>query len=111
MGRRGVGAQSAAGYELATGDPVMALGGFNGSDPSPTLTDFEAYVANHQVHYFIAGGRGAGMASNDGSSTSREISSWVAENFAAASVGDVTVYDLTSSTTAPTSSTSTVTGV
>ncbi len=32
-----VGAQSAAGYQLATDDPVMSLGGFNGSDPYPTL--------------------------------------------------------------------------
>ncbi|MCZ9338136.1 glycosyl transferase, partial [Streptomyces sp. TRM76130] len=29
-----VGAQNAASYQLATGSPVMAIGGFNGTDPS-----------------------------------------------------------------------------
>jgi len=106
-----VGAQSAAGYQLATGDPVMALGGFNGSDPAPTLEEFKAYVANHQVHYFIGGGGrggGGGMASNGGSSSSSGISSWVAENFTAQTIGGVTVYDLSSSTsTYPSSATGT----
>src|SRR5205823_4239060 len=37
-------ANSAAGYELATGEAVMAIGGFNGSDPAPTLAQFQAYV-------------------------------------------------------------------
>lgn len=32
-----VGSQSAAGLQLGTGEPVMAIGGFNGTDPSPTL--------------------------------------------------------------------------
>src|SRR5207247_2549292 len=57
-----VDANSAAGYELATGDPVMAIGGFNGSDPAPTLAQFQDYVSRGQIHYFIAGGmRGSGL--------------------------------------------------
>ena len=51
-----VGSNNAAGYQLATEEPVMAIGGFNGSDPSPTLAQFETYVANGEIHYFIAGG-------------------------------------------------------
>ena len=50
-----VGSQNAASYQLATGLPVMAIGGFNGSDPSPTLAQFQADVAQGRVHYFIAG--------------------------------------------------------
>ena len=30
-----VGSTNAAGYQLATGAPVMAVGGFNGTDPAP----------------------------------------------------------------------------
>ena len=45
LGGGHVGSNTAAGYQLATGDPVMAIGGFNGSDPAPTLAQFEAYVA------------------------------------------------------------------
>jgi hypothetical protein len=93
-----VGAQSAAGYQLGSGEPVMSLGGFNGSDPWPTLAVFQSYVANHQVHYFIGGG-GMGQA-NGGSSATSAISTWVAATFTATTVDGVTVYDLTSPTTA-----------
>ncbi|WP_102926726.1 glycosyltransferase family 39 protein [Streptomyces noursei] len=52
-----IGSQNAASYQLATQKPVMAIGGFNGSDPSPTLAQFQRYVAEGKIHYFIAGGR------------------------------------------------------
>ncbi|MEV7049918.1 ArnT family glycosyltransferase [Streptomyces anulatus] len=85
-----VGAQNAASYQLATGEPVMAIGGFNGSDPSPTLAQFKKYVAEGKIHYFVSGG---GMGGNSG--TSSQISSWVTENFTAVTVGSATFYDLT----------------
>jgi 4-amino-4-deoxy-L-arabinose transferase-like glycosyltransferase len=91
-----VGSQNASGYQLATGKPVMPIGGFNGSDPSPTLAQFQQYVQQGKIHYFIAGGdfggRGGGMG---GSSDSSQIASWVAQNFTARTVGNTTVYDLT----------------
>ena len=94
-----VGSQSASGYQLATGDPVMAVGGFNGSDPSPTLTQFQQYVAEGKIHYFIGGGGfGGGRSNSGGSSASSEIATWVAENFTARTVGTTTVYDLTQQT-------------
>ena len=43
-----VNSNNAAGYQLASGDPVMAIGGFNGTDPAPTLAEFEKYVADGQ---------------------------------------------------------------
>jgi 4-amino-4-deoxy-L-arabinose transferase-like glycosyltransferase len=97
-----VGSQNASGYQLATGDPVMAIGGFNGTDPSPTLAQFQQYVAEGKIHYFIGGGSGfgfGGMGGNNtgGSGDSSEIAEWVAANFTAQSVGGTTVYDLTSS--------------
>ncbi|MFZ2175992.1 MAG: glycosyltransferase family 39 protein [Rhodococcus sp. (in: high G+C Gram-positive bacteria)] len=88
-----VGSNSASGYQLATEDPVMAIGGFNGSDPSPTIEQFRQYVADGKIHYFISSGRGAGMGSEG---TSSEISSWVQENFTSVTVDGVTLYDLTS---------------
>jgi 4-amino-4-deoxy-L-arabinose transferase-like glycosyltransferase len=88
-----VGAQNAASYQLATGDPVMAIGGFNGSDPSPTLAEFKKYVEDGRIHYFIGGGSGGGMGGGDG--TSAQISSWVQENFEAVTVDGTTFYDLT----------------
>ncbi|MFJ2208969.1 glycosyltransferase family 39 protein [Streptomyces microflavus] len=100
-----VGAQNAAGYQLATGEPVMAIGGFNGSDPSPTLAQFKKYVAEGKVHYFVSGGTGGGMGGGGmggegmggggGNGTSSQISSWVTENFTEVTVGSATFYDLT----------------
>jgi hypothetical protein len=29
------GSDSASGYQVATGDPLMAIGGFHGTDPAP----------------------------------------------------------------------------
>ena len=85
-----VGSQNAASYQLATDDPVMSIGGFNGTDPAPTLAEFEQYVAEGKIHYFIPGGTGAG-GSNDAS----EITSWVESHFTAKTVDGTTVYDLT----------------
>ncbi|MCA0330929.1 MAG: glycosyltransferase family 39 protein [Actinobacteria bacterium] len=87
------GAQNAAGYQLATGYPVMSLGGFNGSDPWPTLEVFQQYVAEGQVHYFVGGGGFGGQMG--GSSATSEIASWVEQSFASTTVDGVTVYDLT----------------
>ncbi|MFJ3905074.1 ArnT family glycosyltransferase [Streptomyces sp. NPDC090025] len=85
-----VGAQNAASYQLATEKPVMAIGGFNGSDPSPTLAQFKRYVAEGRIHYLIGGG---GMGG--GSGTSGAITSWVESTFTKVTVGDATFYDLT----------------
>jgi 4-amino-4-deoxy-L-arabinose transferase-like glycosyltransferase len=96
-----IGSNSAAGVQLATGDPVMAIGGFNGSDPAPTLAQFQRYVAEGRIHYFLGGGRMGG--SMGGSDAARQIAAWVAERFTATSVGGTTVYDLTGAAAAGTS--------
>ncbi|MFD6362232.1 glycosyltransferase family 39 protein [Streptomyces roseolus] len=97
-----VGAQNAAGYQLATEKPVMAIGGFNGSDPSPTLAQFQQYVAEGRIHYFLGGGGGGegtggrtGGGMGGGMGGGSEITAWVQETFTATTVGDATFYDLT----------------
>jgi hypothetical protein len=50
-----IGSQTAGPLELASGVAVMSIGGFNGSDAAPTLSQFEAYVAAGEIHYFISG--------------------------------------------------------
>ncbi|MFJ3702461.1 MULTISPECIES: glycosyltransferase family 39 protein [unclassified Streptomyces] len=91
-----IGSQNAASYQLATGDPVMAIGGFNGSDPSPTLAQFKKYVEDGKIHYFVSGGMGGGGTGGEG--TSSQISTWVEENFKEVTVGSATFYDLTQPT-------------
>jgi hypothetical protein len=50
------------------------MGGFTGSDPSPTLAEFQAYVASGRLRYVIAGGQGDGRGGFGGNG---EVSSWV----------------------------------
>ncbi|MGJ0119482.1 ArnT family glycosyltransferase [Williamsia sp. MIQD14] len=119
---------AAAQIELDTRTPVMAIGGFS-DDPAPTLGQFEQYVRNGDVTYYLlsssSGGRsGRGSTSSQaalGSSlglTAREtsqaqelfsrytsgsvtgqIQQWVQAHYRAKKVGGYEVYDLRHSTT------------
>ncbi|MET8845760.1 glycosyltransferase family 39 protein [Amycolatopsis sp. NPDC004625] len=84
---------AAAGYQLASGAPVLAVGGFNGTDPYPTPAQFRQYVANGQIHYFL--GEGMTMQGSTGSDAAQQIAEWVASTYQASTVDGVTVYDLT----------------
>jgi 4-amino-4-deoxy-L-arabinose transferase-like glycosyltransferase len=87
------GSQSAATLELATGGKaVMAIGGFTGSDPAPTLAQFKAYVAAGDITYYLAGGQGGGPGGGNG--TASQITSWVEAHYAATTIGGQTVYVL-----------------
>ncbi|MFE7202910.1 glycosyltransferase family 39 protein [Pseudonocardia alni] len=88
----------AAGYQLASGAPVLAVGGFNGTDPYPTLAQFRQMVAQHRIHWFI-GSAGSGMIStaSGGSDEARLIAEWVAATFPARTVDGVTLHDLSAS--------------
>jgi hypothetical protein len=86
------GSSSAANLELSSNTAVMAIGGFSGSDPTPTLIEFIDDVHNHQVAYYIVPpshgpdrGRDRGHA---------DITKWVAANYKPVKVGKATVYDL-----------------
>jgi 4-amino-4-deoxy-L-arabinose transferase-like glycosyltransferase len=86
------GSQSAASLELAaSGDPVMAIGGFNGEGGNLSLSAFMAYVEKGEIHYYIAGSSGGG-----GGGSSSAIAEWVASHFTAKTIGGQMVYDLTS---------------
>lgn len=102
-----IGSQNAAGLQLGTGLPVMPIGGFNGSDPSPTLAQFEQYVAAGQIHYFVAGSGTGGGPGGGQSGTGSQISAWVAAHYTRVTIGGSTFYDLTKplGTTSSTSST------
>ena len=69
----------------------VAIGGFNGTDPWPTLAAFEKLVADHEIHYYV----GQGSESFGGGRGSSTITSWVAAHFKKETVGGETVYDLT----------------
>jgi 4-amino-4-deoxy-L-arabinose transferase-like glycosyltransferase len=88
-----VGAESAAPLQLASGDPIMAIGGFNGTDPAPTLAQFEKLVSEHKIHYFV----GQNQASfGGGTGDAAQITSWVEKHFTSQTIAGITVYNLTS---------------
>jgi 4-amino-4-deoxy-L-arabinose transferase-like glycosyltransferase len=93
-----IGSMSASPLELSTGASIMSIGGFGGGDNSPTLEQFQSYVAAGQVHYFIAsegpGGGHHGPGGDSGAGT--QITKWVQQHFTATDVGGTEVYDLTS---------------
>jgi 4-amino-4-deoxy-L-arabinose transferase-like glycosyltransferase len=86
-----IGAESAAPFQLASGEPVMAIGGFNGTDQAPSLAEFKKMVAAHDVHYFIGAN---GHTFGGGSGDAAQITSWVQAHFTKQTVGGVTVYNL-----------------
>ena len=88
-----VGAESAAPFQLASGEPIMAIGGFNGTDPAPTLAQFEKLVSEHKIHYFV----GQNQASfGGGTGDAAQITAWVKKHFTSQTIAGITVYNLTS---------------
>jgi 4-amino-4-deoxy-L-arabinose transferase-like glycosyltransferase len=89
------GSQNAASLELASGEPVMAIGGFTNQGGNLPLATFEQYVAAGKIHYYIAADGGGGAPGRGGSADT--IASWVKAHFTSKTVGQQTVYDLTAS--------------
>ncbi len=119
-----VGAMGGAGLAVSSGTNVMTIGGFMGSDPAPTLAQFQAFVAAGDVHYFVDGGAvdgggapnlsqvpqavrdspafeqfleqgGARGGFGARGGTGSEITAWVHQHYPSSTVGGRTVYDLT----------------
>jgi 4-amino-4-deoxy-L-arabinose transferase-like glycosyltransferase len=91
-----VGSNNAAGYQLAAGAPVMAVGGFNGTDPAPTLEQFKNDVSAGRIHYFI-GGRMLGPwgRAASGSREAATIAEWVQTHYTPQTLDRTVLYDLT----------------
>lgn len=107
------GSTEAGYYQLATGLPVMALGGFGSTDPAPTLEQFQDYVADGRVLYYIEStGLGLPRGMNDsgtplmppgagGSTEAERIKDWVKQEFTPVTIDGVTLYDLTTPLATP----------
>jgi 4-amino-4-deoxy-L-arabinose transferase-like glycosyltransferase len=84
-------AMGSAPLALASGKAVIALGGFNGGDDAPTLTQFQQWVAAGKISYYVGGGGQGGGPGRGGESS---IATWVAAHYTATTVGSTTLYDL-----------------
>ncbi|TVX91024.1 phospholipid carrier-dependent glycosyltransferase [Mycolicibacterium porcinum] len=85
---------AAAALELSTDTAVMAIGGFTGTDPAPTLEQFQTYVADRQITYYVLPESKNDHGGFFGNNSHTDISDWVKANFVATKVGSDTVYDL-----------------
>ncbi|WP_249335984.1 hypothetical protein [Sinomonas gamaensis] len=86
-------AQNMAQYQLASGTPVMAIGGWLGTDPAPTKDQFETLVHEGRIAYFADF-----AAVRDGNGQlgpqAKAIAAWVSSTFPVVLRGEPTVYDL-----------------
>ena len=84
--------QTAARLQIETNRPIMPIGGFAGTDPSPTLQEFKDHVEDADICYFL--GHDEFLATQTGPSAVVEISKWVTANFESEEVDGQRLYDL-----------------
>jgi hypothetical protein len=75
----------------------MAMGGFSGSDPAPSLAQLQALVASGELRYVLIGGGGPGGPGGGGrAGSTSEINAWVTSVGTAVDFGGSggTLYDL-----------------
>ncbi len=87
-----VGSQSTAQIIIDTGEPVVTIGGFNGQDPAPTVSQLAELVAGGQLKYVLLSGSGGGPGGG-----SSAVTTWVQAHGTAVdgvSVGSGTLYEV-----------------
>jgi 4-amino-4-deoxy-L-arabinose transferase-like glycosyltransferase len=75
-----VNARQAAPIIIATGDPVIALGGFTGRDPILTVDGFARLVDDHQVRFAMVGDGSPGLRRVFGEDGQKPLVDWIKEN-------------------------------
>ncbi len=87
-------ANESAAIQLTSGQPVMAVGGFNGSDTPLTLEQFKQLVKAGKVKYYAISSHNRGGGGPSGSNN--EITVWVKQTGTVVNYGgsDVTLYEL-----------------
>ncbi|MFD5629825.1 ArnT family glycosyltransferase [Streptomyces sp. NPDC127072] len=90
--------QTAASLILSSGEPVISMWGWSGTDKAMTLARLKELVKNGELHYIQLGG-GGGMGG--GSTLSSEVTAWVQKNATAVEASE---YGGTSTSTSTSSS-------
>ena len=92
-------ANESAPIQLSSGQPVMAIGGFNGSDSTLTLAQFKQLVKEGKVRYYVASsgqGKSGGPGGAGVPGGNSEIASWATSSGVKVAYGGTQyiVYDL-----------------
>ncbi|WP_043687716.1 ArnT family glycosyltransferase [Streptomyces xylophagus] len=93
--------QTASSIILESGQPVISMGGWSGSDNAMTLAKLKSLVKSGKLHYIM-------VSSTGGQGTNSEIATWVKAHGTAVKSS---AYSSSSSTSTSTSSTSTSSGL
>ena len=85
-------ANESAPLQLSSGQPVMALGGFSGSDNALSTSQLASLVTSGQLKYYAVGGRGGGP----GGMRSSTLTDWLSEHGTVVNYGgsSMTLYEL-----------------
>ncbi|MFI6035564.1 ArnT family glycosyltransferase [Streptomyces sp. NPDC051315] len=82
------GSQSAAQLILSSGEPVISMWGWSGSDKAMTLARLKELVKKGELHYVQIGGGGMGGGMGGDSTVSSEVTEWVQKNGTAVKESD-----------------------
>ena len=74
---------------IKTGRAVVTIGGFNGADPTPTVSRLAALVKSGQLRYVLLSDRGAGPP---GAGASTALEQWVKAHGTVVRSGGATLY-------------------
>jgi 4-amino-4-deoxy-L-arabinose transferase-like glycosyltransferase len=87
-------AQDAALAQLELRQPVLALGGWLGLDPAPTVEEFKVFAEKGEIGFFIDA---PAMHETIAGTQAAAIQEWVAANYAGQEIGGSVLYRLDSS--------------
>ena len=89
------GSQTTAPIIISTGRAVVTIGGFNGSDPAPTVAQLSKLVSAGQLKYVLLSSGGGRGGPGQGGGSSQAIATWVKAHGSVVkgvSVGSGTLY-------------------
>lgn len=87
-----VGSETAANYQLEAGRAVLPIGGFDGTDPYPTLEQFQILVSEGRVGSIVI--QNLPPLTLEGRGESARIVEWVRGHFTPERVADVVYFEL-----------------
>lgn len=85
-----IGSETAANYQLGAGRGVLPLGGFNGTDPFPTLEQFKVLVTEGRVGSLVVQNLPPWTMESHGESA--RIVEWVRASFTAERIGEAEYF-------------------
>jgi 4-amino-4-deoxy-L-arabinose transferase-like glycosyltransferase len=89
------GSMTTAPIIIQTGKAVVTIGGFNGGDPAPTVSQLQQMVAKGELKYVLLGGGGGPGGGRGGGDSSSALQAWVQQHGTAVtgvSTGGATLY-------------------